>query len=120
MSYILDALKKASEQRDVHAPAMRRLFAPVPDIAEAPRWRIALVGGGAAFAGAAVVALVWMLWPATPIVLVERPEPATAAPAKPQSPTSEPPADSVRRLVQELGAEPRGPAPPAPAKPGMS
>jgi hypothetical protein len=34
MSYILDALKKAAEQRDVHVPAMRRLFAPATEIQE--------------------------------------------------------------------------------------
>lgn len=118
MSYILDALKKAAEQRDVHAPALRRLFTPVPDVAEVPRWRIALVGGGAALAGAAVVALVWMLWPtatpmpiATPMIVVERPDaaPATAALPEPE----------IRQPVQP----PPPPAPPivrttpAPARP---
>lgn len=30
MSYILDALKKAAEQRDRHAPALKRLLGPAP------------------------------------------------------------------------------------------
>lgn len=59
MSYILDALKKAAEQRDAQAPAMRRLFSPVPEFAESPRWRLAAVGGAAAVAGAVVA--IWAL-----------------------------------------------------------
>src|SRR2546426_906180 len=30
MSYILDALKKAGEQRDRHAPVLKRLLGPAP------------------------------------------------------------------------------------------
>ena len=65
MSYILDALKKAAEQRDAHAPAMRRLFSPVPEFTESPRWRLAVVGGAAAgllgAAGLSRVAAKYML-----------------------------------------------------------
>lgn len=77
MSYILDALKKAAEQRDAQAPAMRRLFSPVPEFAESPRWRLAAVGGAAAVAGAVVA--IWALWPA-PSVVIDTPvgSPATA------------------------------------------
>jgi hypothetical protein len=129
VSYILDALKKAAEQRDVHAPALRRLFAPVPEVAEVPRWRIALVSGGAALAGAAVVALVWMLWPtatpmpiATPMVVVDRPDavPATTALAEPEirQPVQPPPppAPPIVRTTP-APARPKAEKRPAPATP---
>jgi len=129
VSYILDALKKAAEQRDVHAPALRRLFTPVPDVAEVPRWRIALVGGSAALAGAAVVALVWMLWPtatpmpiATPMIVVERPDaaPATAALPEPEirQPVQPPPppAPPIVRTTP-APARPKAEKRPAPATP---
>jgi hypothetical protein len=101
VSYILEALKKAAEQRDVHAPAMRRLFAPAPDMVESPRWRMALVGGAAALAGASVVSVVWLLWPTTPLVVADRSE-ATVATA---------PAETPAAVEQPLVARP--PAPPA-------
>ena len=91
MSYILDALKKAAEQRDAHVPAMRRLLSPAPDDEESPRWRMALIGAAAAFAGG--VATVWVLWPATPVatvVPVTAPA-ATAAPAEPPAAVQPPP-----------------------------
>jgi hypothetical protein len=129
VSYILDALKKASEQRDVHTPAMRRLFTPVPEIAEVPRWRIALVGGGAALAGAAVVALVWMLWPtatptptATPMIVVDRPDAAPATAALPERETRQPvqppppPAPPIVRTTP-APARPKAEKRPAPATP---
>jgi hypothetical protein len=64
MSYILDALKRAAEQRDAQGPAVRRLFSAAPDVADAPRWRVAAVGGVAALAGALLTG--WILWPGTP------------------------------------------------------
>ena len=102
MSYILDALKKAAEQRDVHAPAMRRLFTPDQEVIETPRWRLALLGGGAAFAGAAVVTLFWLLWPGTPVLVTEKADatPATTARVLPPAPAAveppPPPAPIVR------------------------
>jgi outer membrane biosynthesis protein TonB len=95
VSYILDALKKAAEQRDAHGPAMRRLFSPVPEFTESPRWRLAVVGGAAAVAGAVIA--VWVLWP-TPPVMTERalttarvqPAPPAAAPVLPAAPASAP------------------------------
>lgn len=129
MSYILDALKKASEQRDVHTPAMRRLFTPVPEIAEVPRWRVALVGGGAALAGAAVVAIVWMLWPtatrtpiATPMIVVDGPDAAPATAALPERETRQPvqppppPAPPIVRTTP-APARPKAERRPAPATP---
>lgn len=81
MSYILDALKKAAEQRDAHAPAMRRLFSPVPEFTESPRWRLAVVGGAAAVAGAVIA--VWVLWPAPPVVTEKA---VTTARVQPEAP----------------------------------
>jgi len=84
VSYILDALKKAAEQRDAQAPAMRRLFSPVPEFTESPRWRLATVGGAAAVAGAVIA--VWALWPA-PSIVIDKPAsaPATAR-VQPEAP----------------------------------
>ena len=111
MSYILDALKKAAEQRDVHAPAIRRFLSSAPEIENSAPWRIALVGGGAACAGAAVVALLWVLWPATPIIVTEHLDvpPATARVQTETPPVVEPPAPSAPPLVRTTPA-------PAPTK----
>ena len=112
MSYILDALKKAAEQRDVHAPAMRRLFTPDPEVIETPRWRLALLGGGAAFAGAAVVTLFWLLWPGTPVLVTEKADatPATTARVLPAAPAAVEPPPPAPPIVRSA------PRPAAPAK----
>jgi Type II secretion system protein B len=109
VSYILDALKKAAEQRDAHAPAMRRLFSPVPEIADSPRWRLALVGGAAAVAGA--VMGVWALWPASS-VLTETPVASTAtARVQPETPpVAVPPSPPAPPIVRTA------PKPTAPVK----
>jgi len=115
VSYILDALKKAAEQRDAHAPAIRRLFSPVPEFTESPRWRLAVVGGAAAVAGAVIA--VWVFWPAPPAMTEKalttarvQPEAPPAAPpvlpAAPASAPAPPPAPVVRTA----------PRPPAVAK----
>jgi hypothetical protein len=112
VSYILDALKKAAEQRDAHVPAMRRLFSPAPEIADSPRWRLAAVAGGAAVAGAIVA--VWVLWPTPPGVTTT----ATSAPLHPETPSpivaarAEPTTPAVAART-----EPAAPAVPAPAPP---
>jgi len=104
VSYILDALKKAAEQRDAHVPAMRRLFSPAPEIADSPRWRLAAVAGGAAVAGAIVA--VWVLWPTPPgVIHPETPSSIVAARAEPATPTV------------AARTEPAAPAVPAPAPP---
>ena len=113
MSYILDALKKAAEQRDAHAPAMRRLFSPVPEFTESPRWRLAVVGGAAAVAGA--VMAVWVLWPAPPVVTesavatarVQPEAPPAVAPVSPAAPASAPTAPSPAPVARTA---PRPPA----------
>jgi hypothetical protein len=108
VSYILDALKKAAEQRDAHAPAMRRLFSPMPELTESPRWRLAAVGGAAAVAGA--VMAVWALWPA-PAVVVEKPAPPPAtARVQPEAPTAAAPAPPAAPVVRTA------PKPAAPVK----
>lgn len=104
MSYILDALKKAAEQRDAQAPAMRRLFSPMPEFADSPRWRLAVVGGAAAVAGAVVA--VWVLWPA-PRVATDKPA-ASSATAR-----VEPEAMPALQTAPIVRAAPK---PPAPAK----
>lgn len=133
MSYILDALRKAAEQRDVHAPAMQRLFTPDPETADTPRWRLALLGAGAAFAGAAAVSAFWLLWPTAPVVVPDRADatPATARVQPEPSPAAiEPPPPPTPPIVRTTPAAkpsaasgaasaPATPAPaaaPAPAK----
>jgi type II secretion system (T2SS) protein B len=108
VSYILDALKKAAEQRDAHAPAMRRLFSPVPEFTESPRWRLAAMGGAVALAGAVVA--VWALWPA-PAVVVEKPAPPPAtARVQPEAPPLADPAPLAPPVVRPA------PKPAAPVK----
>jgi hypothetical protein len=126
VSYILDALKKAAEQRDAHAPAMRRLFSPVPEFTESPRWRLAAVGGAAAVAGAVVA--VWALWPAPAVVVEKAAPPPVTARVQPEAPPPAvlaPPAPPVVRAAPKpvapvkAAAEPRS-TPPAtlPARQG--
>lgn len=111
MSYILDALKKAAEQRDAHAPAMRRLFSPVPEFTESPRWRLAAVGGAAAVAGAVIA--VWALW-TTVSVVTEKPTPPPATARVQQEPApAVPPAAPAPPVVRTA------PKPAAPVKPAV-
>lgn len=105
MSYILDALKKAAEQRSGPPLEVRRLLMPAP-VPTAPRRRyvaIAAIAGGVL----AIATVLWM-WiptpdvpsPATPPVASVTPDPTpTAAPraptAAPPAATSTPPAATV-------------------------
>ena len=62
MSYILDALKKAAEQRELQAPGVRRLVAPTPTRGSAqsawtPRVAITLAIGAIAAIALAIVSL---------------------------------------------------------------
>jgi hypothetical protein len=110
VSYILDALKKAAEQRDAHAPAMRRLLSPAPVLTDSPRWRIAAVGGAGAVVAIALTS--WVLWPSAPVVVVETPTSSTAR-VQPETPavrpTVAPPAPPIARTT------PSRPEPPAKA-----
>lgn len=94
MSYILDALTKAAQQRDRQVPVVQRLLSPAPRV-RAP-WshasgRLLIALGINAVLLAAV--LVWWLRPA-PITAPSEPIAAT-----PQSATSPPPSASSRSLV---------------------
>jgi hypothetical protein len=113
VSYILDALKKAADQRDVHAPAMQRLLGPAPEVVDASRWRMAITGGAAALGGAAVVGALWLMWPSAPVMVTETLDlpPATAR-ALPQEspPVVQPPPPPAPPIVRTT------PAPAAPAK----
>jgi hypothetical protein len=119
VSYILDALKKAAEQRDVHTPAMRRLFSPDPEIADTPRWRLALLSGGAAFAGAAVVTLFWLLWPSTPVIVTETADatPTTTARVLPETPAAVQPPPPPAPPIVRTAPKPAAPATAAPVRP---
>jgi len=109
VSYILDALKKAAEQRDAHAPAVRRLFSPAPELAASPRWRLTARGGAAAVAGAVIA--VWALWPVSPSIVIEAPlaAPATAR-VQPEAPPAAPPPPPAPPIVRT------SPKPPAPVR----
>jgi type II secretion system (T2SS) protein B len=124
VSYILDALKKAAEQRDAHVPAMRRLFSPAPEAADSPRWRLPAVAGGAAAAGAIVA--VWVLWPTPPVVtsnaatapvVAARAEPAPAV--APETPAPPPVRTPPRPAVSEKPTIAKRP-PPEPVPPVRS
>jgi Type II secretion system protein B len=119
VSYILDALKKAAEQRDVHTPAMRRLFSPDPEIVDTPRWRLALLSGGAAFAGAAVVTLAWLLWPSTPGIVPEKADatPMTTARIVPEPPAPVQPPPPPAPPIVRTAPRPAAPAAAAPVRP---
>jgi general secretion pathway protein B len=94
MSYILDALTKAAQQRDRQAPVVQRLLSPAPRPRSA--WSptsgrlLAALAVKAAFLGSV---LCWWLWPA----ITAPPEPV-AAPATTPAPT--PAAESPRPLVK--------------------
>jgi len=61
VSYILDALKKAAEQRSGPLPEVRRLLSPAPVTAASPSRYVTLAVAAAGVVAAAAV--VWM-WPA--------------------------------------------------------
>src|SRR4030095_11332102 len=99
MSYILDALTKAAQQRERHVPVVQRLLSASPArrasrtlVPRRPPAARALRGGrprGALAVGAGLlaVALVWWLKP-TPSPTPSEPTPALSAPA-PRAPSVE-------------------------------
>ncbi len=142
MSYILDALTKAAQQRDRQAPAVQRLLSPAPR-ARSPWSHVSgrLLAALALNAVLLSVVLVWWLYPAStpapseptaapapslasprPLVklepmpttdaAVEKPSPTAAA--KPSSPTREPRADAAPPQTQPK------PSAPLPASPRAS
>jgi hypothetical protein len=64
MSYILDALKKASEQRNAPGPEVRRLLGSAPVVSE---WPLRTLTVGAAVTAAAGLVLVVWLWQSSPL-----------------------------------------------------
>jgi general secretion pathway protein B len=121
MSYILDALTKAAQQRDRQVPVVQRLLSPAPR----PRssWHYASGRLLAALALNAVLlaaVLFWWLRPAA----VTAPEPIAAAPESIATPA--PPVTSPRPLVKleplpsaETKVEKPAPSRPAPSIPAV-
>ena len=81
MSYILDALKKAAEQRSGPPLEVRRLLmpAPVPAVSRARYVKIAAIAGGIV----AVGAVLWMWMPVHDVSAPETPPVASVTPAPP-------------------------------------
>ena len=136
MSYILDALTKAAQQRDRQVPVVQRLLSPAPR-PRAP-WRNTsgrLLAALAVNAALLAAVLIWWLRPAS---FTTPAEPIAAAPepiAASAPPPPAPPAAGARPLVKleplpSAGMKIEKPAPPtheprtetlvAPAKPGES
>jgi len=121
MSYILDALTKAAQQRDRHAPVVQRLLAPAP-MSRSPWTRsvgrlLALLALNAALLAGL---LVWWLRPvpvAAPLGPVPAVAPATAETGRPVRPEPPPRADTpVEKAappIRETTAHPAA----SPAKP---
>ena len=94
MSYILDALTKAAQQRDRQVPIVQRLLSPAPtprSLWTHPSGR--LLAALALNAGLLAVLLVWWLRP-VPISAPPESAPAISAPAP--SPSAAEPARSIR------------------------
>jgi hypothetical protein len=103
MSYILDALKKAAEQRGEGAPGFRRVVStPAPPVDNRRTWtRIGVVALCAVAAGAVTFAA----FRRAPVVTVVVPQPAVVAP----QPAIVVPQPAV--VVRPPAAAPRAPAP---------
>jgi len=116
MSYILDALTKAAQQRERHIPVVQRLLSTTP--AQRASWTLVLHRLPAALAvgaGLLAVALVWWLKSA-PSSTPPEPTPALLAPA-PRTPSVE----TVRPVKVEPLPRPEIPAAkPAPVEPPAS
>jgi type II secretion system (T2SS) protein B len=103
MSYILDALKKASEQRGESAPGFRRFVSSPPVPGENRRawaWRGVLAMGAAAVGAIAFVAL----RTAPDVIVTAPPRAAVVAPAPAEAPRA--PAEAPRAPAEA----PRAPA----------
>jgi hypothetical protein len=105
VSYILDALKKAAEQRSGPPPEVRRLLSPAPVTAASPAryLPLAIAGAGAV----AVAAVVWM-WPAAHDVPAAPATPVASVVAMPMP--AAPPAiapEAKPRPERDIVAQPR-------------
>jgi cytoskeletal protein RodZ len=116
MSYILDALTKAAQQRERHVPVVQRLLSAAP--AQRASWTLGLhrlPAGLAVGGGLLAVALVWWLR-STPSPTPPEPTPALSATA-PRAPSVE----TVRPVKVEPSPRPEIPAAkPAPIEPAAS
>jgi hypothetical protein len=104
VSYILDALKKAAEQRSGPPPEVRRLLSPAPVSAASPARYVPLAIAGAG--AVAVAAVVWM-WPAAHDVPVSPAIPVASAVATP--PSGDPPTiapEAKPRLERDIVGRP--------------
>ena len=113
MSYILDALTKAAQQRDRQVPVVQRLLSPAPRTRS--RWSHASGRLLAVLALNAVLlsaVLVWWLRPAT----TEAPPEPVAAPAPP--PATPRPLVKLEPLPKPGAVVERPSSPPADARPG--
>jgi hypothetical protein len=110
VSYILDALKKAAEQRSGPPVEVRRLLSPAPVPATSPlrSVTIAALGGGVI----AIAAALWMWIPAHEVSAPKTQPVASVGAAS--SPTATPPAAAADArpgpAEPRVPAEPRGPA----------
>jgi hypothetical protein len=120
MSYILDALKKAAEQRDRQTPVLKRLLGPAPT----PRSIWARSPGrllAALMLNAGLLAVLTMIW-LRPGPIATPPEPGgVAAPAASSAPQSSAPVPQRTTETGERRAAPRErtvlePSRPEPAK----
>ena len=133
MSYILDALKKAAEQRSGPPPEVRRLLAPAPVPAVSGSRYITL--GVAATGAIVVVAILWLWSPvheapesaakpvasaasaptasATPPVPMVEERPRVAPPARSRAALATPDANEGRRAMPEMSRPTVDARPPA-------
>src|SRR2546427_8816056 len=120
MSYILDALRKAGEERDRPAPVLKRLLGPAPP----PRSGWARSPGRlltALLLNTGLLIVLLVIW-LRPVPIAAPPEavgvPGVATAPSQQSSALEPPA-TMPRTPERRAAAPRtapGPPPPKPAK----
>ena len=103
MSYILDALTKAAQQRDRRIPVVQRLLAPVTRAPRLP-WTRSLSRLFVALAVNAGLLVVLTVWWLRPVPVAEPPDPAPAASAPTARSTLEPPRSAVEppRVAVEL------------------
>ena len=123
MSYILDALTKAAQQRDRQVPVVQRLLSPAPRARS--RWSYASGRVLAALALNAVLlsaVLFWWLRPSSPPAFPEPIAPAAApAPASPRPLVKLEPLPTTSATVEKPSSpksDTRSDAAAAPAKPG--
>ncbi|MBS1158251.1 MAG: hypothetical protein H6R15_670 [Proteobacteria bacterium] len=135
MSYILDALRKSEQERQIAAGRGVGMLYP-GRLEDAPKypWRAALLGGGALLAALLLLATAWSMWstpaqraaadrPVAAPTLIPAPPPGPAAgqaPARPSSANAmaQRPAAPTAKAARTEGAAGRAPAETASKKSG--